>query len=211
MYKLTAELPDSITIDGKEYSIDTDYRIMADFETKINRTDITDKKALAKILSETLSALFTEIPDVPAEKLIAGMLWYYRCGKDPEKSTKKNHIKCYDYDEDADHIFAAFMQQYGDDLTSSDMHWWKFRAKFTNLTDTTKFVRIMQYRCADLSLIKDRNERARIKKLQDIYALKSRRISHIPDTEARNDDMKKRLTKRFEEVKKLSDTAERKE
>lgn len=211
MYKLTAELPNSIKIDGKEYAIDTDYRIMADFETEINRTDITDKKAIAKILSKTLSALFKEIPDVPAEKLIEGMLWYYRCGKCPEKSTAKNNFKFYDYDEDADHIFAAFMQQYGDDLISSDMHWWKFRAKFTSLTDTTKFVRIMQYRCADLSLIKDRNERARIKKLQDIYALKSCRISHIHDAGTRNTDMKKRLEKRFEEVRKLSGTAERKE
>ena len=51
------------------------------------------------------------------------------------------------------------------------MHWWEFKALLNGLTDKTKFVQIVGYRTADLSKIKDKKERARMKELQDYYAI----------------------------------------
>lgn len=51
------------------------------------------------------------------------------------------------------------------------LHWWEFRALFQGLKDDNKIVKIMGYRGIDLSKIKDKEEKARYKKLKKIYAL----------------------------------------
>ena len=206
MIKFTEPFPRSIKIGGKNYAINTDYRIMAELETKISRADISDANAFANIFRETISVLFKEIPHEDIQEIIKGVLWYYCCGKEPSANVSKTGKRCYDYDEDSDYIFAAFMQQYGDDLVSSDMHWWEFRAKFTALTEETEFVKIMQYRSIDISKIKNKEERARIKKLQERFSLKSQKPPKFADTASRNDAMKQKLHRRFEEVQKQAES-----
>lgn len=207
MIKITAELPRFITIGGAAYAINTDYRIMADFEKKIADADMSDKTAFAQVLSETVSALFIDVPHEDAQQIIEGVLWYYRCGKElrnvPE--TPRSNKRYYDYDEDADYIYAAFMQQYGDDLITSHMHWWEFRAKFMSLTEATEFVKIMQYRGTDVSKIKCREERSRIKKIQERYALKSQKIQRFASLKDRDEAFKEKLRNRYEEVRRQAE------
>lgn len=207
MIKITAELPRAITIGGAAYAINTDYRIMADFEKKIADADMSDKTAFAKILSETVSALFIDgLPNADAEQIIEGLLWYYRCGKEPRSTSESGSKKrYYDYDEDSDYIYAAFMQQYGDNLLTSHMHWWEFRAKFMSLTDATEFVKIMQYRGTDVSKIKCKEERSRIKKIQERYALKSQKIQKFASLKDRDEAFKEKLRKRYEEVQRQAE------
>lgn len=204
MISFTAGLPRSIEIGGEAYAIDTDYRIMADFEMKIANADMADRTAFARVLSETVSALFTEFPKADIQQIIEGVLWYYRCGNAPRDTdgTSRSNKRYYDYGEDSDYIYAAFKQQYGDDLITSHMHWWEFRAKFMALTEATEFVKIMQYRGADTSKIKCKEERARIKKLQARYALKSQRVQKFASLAERNEAYKEKLRRRFEEVQK---------
>ncbi len=205
MISLTDKLPRSINIDGEEYPVNTDFRIMAEFETKLTTTDISDRKEFIKIFIETISKLFLEIPHADIDKIIEGIMWFYRCGvSSANQSGNSSRAKrCYDYNEDAGYIFAAFYQQYGDDLLNSKMHWWEFRAKFLGLTDETEFVKIMQYRCTDISKIKSKDEKARLKRLQEHYALKENRIK-FADAVHRQSDMRERLKKRFEAAEKNS-------
>lgn len=207
MISFTAGLPRSITIGGEAYAINTDYRIMANFEMKIANADMSDRTAFAKILSETVSALFIDVPHADAQQIIEGVLWYYRCENEPRKTsvTPRSNKRYYDYSEDSDYIYAAFMQQYGDDLLTSKMHWWEFRAKFMALTEATEFVKIMQYRGTDTSKIKCREERSRIKKLQERYALRSQKIQRFASLEDRNEAFKEKLRKRYEEVQKKAE------
>lgn len=207
MINFTAGLPRSIEIDGEAYAIDTDYRIMADFEMKIANADMANRTAFARVLSETVSALFTEFPRADIQQIIEGVLWYYRCGNAPRDTdgTPRSNKRYYDYGEDSDYIYAAFKQQYGDDLITSHMHWWEFRAKFMALTEATEFVKIMQYRGTDTSKIKCREERSRIKKLQARYALKSQRVQKFASLAERNEAYKQKLQRRFEEVQRQAD------
>ena len=202
MIKLTEKLPRSITINGAEYSVNTDFRIMAEFETKICNTDISDKKVFAEIIAETVSKLFIDAPKANIDEIIKAMLKYYRCGKECKSGGVCSHKRCYDYNKDADYIYAAFAQQYGDDLSSAKMHWWEFRAKFLGLTDATEFVKIMQYRNADISKIKNKDERARLRKLQEYFSLRPQNTQKFANVKERDEAMKMRLQKRFEEVKK---------
>lgn len=207
MINFTAGLPRSITIGGEAYAINTDYRIMADFEMKIANADMSDRTAFAKVLSETVSALFIDVPHADALRIIEGVLWYYRCGNDPRETSgaPRPNKRYYDYSEDSDYIYAAFMQQYGDDLLTSKMHWWEFRAKFMALTEATEFVKIMQYRGTDVSKIKCREERSRIKKLQERYALRSQKMQRFATLDDRNEAFKEKLRKRYEEVRKKAE------
>lgn len=207
MINFTAGLPRSITIGGEAYAINTDYRVMADFEMKIANADMSDRTAFAKILFETVSALFIDVPHADAQQIIEGVLWYYRCGNETRETsvTPRSNKRYYDYSEDSDYIYAAFMQQYGDDLLTSKMHWWEFRAKFMALTEATEFVKIMQYRGTDISKIKCREERSRIKKLQERYALRSQKIQRFASLEDRNEAFKEKLRKRYEEVQKKAE------
>ena len=72
-----------------------------------------------------------------------------------------------------DLIYAAFLQQYGIDILTTNMHWWKFKSLLDGLTNETKFMQVVGYRLMDISKIKDKNERKRLKELQDYYAIRS--------------------------------------
>ena len=64
------------------------------------------------------------------------------------------------------------MRQYGKDLQDIEyLHWWKFRAMFEDLDESTKMAQIMSYRAMDISKIKDKEEKNRYKRLQQIYSL----------------------------------------
>ena len=65
---------------------------------------------------------------------------------------------------------AAFQQAYGIDLTTTKLHWWRFKALFAALPEDTRMFQIMSYRAVDLSRLEGA-ERERYARLKDIYAL----------------------------------------
>lgn len=81
----------------------------------------------------------------------------------------------YSYKEDADYIYAAFMQTYRIDLIEEQgkLHWSKFKALLSGLPKDTMFSQIMQIRGWDPSDEKVKHN-TRMKKLQDQYKLKGK-------------------------------------
>lgn len=202
MIAFTSELPRSITIDGADYAINTDYRIMAEFERQIFICG-NDRKKFARLIAETVVKLFIDKPPLGNYgKVIKAMMEYYRCGKPIKKNadTPKTIKRYYDYNEDSDYIYAAFKQQYGIDLVSADLHWWEFRALFMGLTDATEIVKIMQYRGTDVNKIKNKAEKVRIKKLQQRFALAEQNVRKFATLEERNAAFKQRIDERYKEV-----------
>ena len=171
---LLDDLPETVTVNGKEYPIASDFRIGIIFE-KILHDDELDNE---QIVYTALNLYYIdERPDSIADAL-DGIMYFYSCGakkKDQEKTPKAQSInqpRIYDFDYDADYIFAAFLTQYGIDLNELDyLHWWKFQALFKSLESHNKIVEIMGYRATDLGQIKDKKERSRIAKLKTIYAI----------------------------------------
>lgn len=176
---LTGSLPTSVTIRGREFFAETDFRMMIELEKLILDTGTNAEDRVIRILN----MIFTEGIPADVEAAFNGVLYLYSCGKPPDKKKseakkKKNgeiEIKeklIYDYEFDAPYIYGAFLSQYGIDLQDIDyLHWWKFQALFKSLPSTQKIVEIMGYRATDTTQIKDNKERARIQKLQSIYAL----------------------------------------
>ena len=176
---LTGSLPTSVSIRGREFFAETDFRTMIELEKLILDTSIDAEHRVIRILE----TIYTEGIPEDIEEAFQGVIYLYSCGNPPDKKRqeakkKKNgqiEIKeklIYDYEFDAPYIYGAFLSQYGIDLQDIPyLHWWKFQALFKSLPTTQKIVEIMGYRATETAQIKDNKERARIQKLQSIYAL----------------------------------------
>lgn len=77
---------------------------------------------------------------------------------------------------DAKYIYAAFMQAYGIDLIEQQgsLHWAKFSALINALPDNTLMRQIIDIRKTNLSEIKDKDEKKRIKKLKQQFSLEGK-------------------------------------
>lgn len=163
-------VPQSVKIDDIQYEIRSDFRISILFEMLMQDEELTNEE---KII-QALNLYYPVIPQNVTEA-IEKIKWFYRCGKDIVKSSNNtggNVNKIYDYEFDDDYIYSAFLSQYGIDLQDIEyLHWWKFKAMFKSLKEDNLIVKIMEYRSIDLNSIKDKEQKARYKKLQKLYEI----------------------------------------
>ena len=111
---------------------------------------------------------------------MAVLLRFFSGNTEPErgKNVSKKE-KVFDFTEDADYIYAAFFQDYGIDLSVTDMHWYKFLALFNGLSENTKLRKIIAWRGVRLSDIKDAKLREQYRKIKSFYRLKGDNRSAI--------------------------------
>lgn len=197
---LFSKLPLSVIIGKAEYAIDTDFRVMAEFENAIMNSDRNDSKKSAEIFTNTLKRFY--LGNVPHDinAAIDRMWWFYRCGEDAgsQKNTYGNtsrNQRLYDYEIDGSRIISAFKSQYNIDLTSENLHWWLFKSYFMDLDTECNFVKIMSYRGINLKDIKNAKERNRYKRLKELYKLPT--VKTTPLTKEERDELfKQRLLNR---------------
>lgn len=172
---LLDDLPEAVTVEGKSFFIDSDFRTCIILE-KILSSDMPAKDKI----EEAITLFYTDEVPNDLEEAVEAILFLYRCGEEPKQNQrrKKNgnvELKpkmIYSFEYDAPYIFGAFMSQYHIDLNEIEyMHWWKFQALFRSLEDHNKIVEIMGYRAVDLGKIENKKERERIAKMKSIYAL----------------------------------------
>jgi hypothetical protein len=89
-------------------------------------------------------------------------------------NVKQNNKKVFDFVQDSELIYAAFMQVYRIDLIDTPLHWWKFQALMSGLPSNTRFSEVVQIRAMDIPKPNKYNaeERGRIIRLKHEYALK---------------------------------------
>lgn len=163
------------------HRIRTDFRESIKFELLMQDNKIDERNKVEQALRLYYYDL-SKITDI--KKAIDEIVWFYACGEKKKVDNKiennSNKVKkqIYSYEFDAEYIYSAFLQQYKIDLNSIRyMHWWKFKALMENLNEDTQFVKIMGYRAVDISKIKDKEEKARYKKLKKTYALPDMRTT----------------------------------
>lgn len=103
-----------------------------------------------------------------------------------EQGTSSRSKQIYSFTHDAPLICAAFLAQYGIDLTKADLHWWLFRALFEGLTDENKICKVMEIRSVDLSKIKDKEQKAHYRRLKRIYRLPDLRCAEEQEADMIN-------------------------
>ena len=155
MNLLCDKTPDTITVSGVEYKINSDFRVWIKFELIL--TNQIDDTLSAEVLAEIQQLIF-KAPCPMNEETVEAILNFYRCGKPPEKHSGGGDEKAvFSYDFDDGYIYAAFKEQYGID--------------FQSLNADCMFVKILGYRSMPITSkmsTADRNFYQRMKKL---YAL----------------------------------------
>jgi hypothetical protein len=163
---LTEPLPDGIEVDGERYAVYTDYCDWIKFEKLLEDDEPTETEKATLMLDWYIDA-----PPPALDAAIKGLVWFFRCGVDIEDGGQgKQSARVYDYEQDAQLIYAAFRQAYNIDL-SNGLHWWVFRACLNGMPDVTRLAQIMGIRGTDTSAMSQR-ERKHYEKLKSLCALK---------------------------------------
>ncbi len=158
----------------------TDFRESIKFELLMQDNKLDER---TKVM-QALKLYYYDISKITdLKQAIADILWFYSRGKQELKTNKtsgqtKNIKQIYSYEFDDEYIYSAFMEQYKLDLNSIKyLHWWKFKSLINGLNENIHFVKIMGYRSIDLSQIKDKDMKAKYKKLKQQYALPDMRTA----------------------------------
>lgn len=167
------EYPKYVKVNDKKYKINTDFRVAIECNKIAEDTNVGDyERALAIIYK-----LFGDDGINASENyemLLELAIKYLSCGK--ETSSTNNEEPDMDFVEDMDYIEASFMSDYNIDLTSIEMHWWKFFKLINGLSNSEMgnccvLNRVRNLRNFDTKDIKDQKEREKIEKMKKQVAL----------------------------------------
>ena len=138
-------LPNTITVNGRPYSIYTDFRIWMRLYIQVQK--------LKKGQLLDVSYIFKN--DHPQRIRIEDLLEFLSPPHElPRSIGRQTHTKVIDFELDSNLLVAAFWGQYGLDLTEvEDLHWHKFLALFEGLDKSTKLREVME--CRTYEKVKD--------------------------------------------------------
>ena len=175
------ELPDTVNVGGERIKIITDFReyirlldMLKDQELDfIQKFVIIQQYFLDDVAvgEEAVSALSGFITMNLNGAEVVEKDGYGNLQEKPKKNL-------FSYSIDYPYILSGFLRDYGIDLIDIKyMHWWKFRMLFDGLSDDTEIKQRIMYRSVDLSEIKDKEEKKRIKKIQKSIQLPSESLT----------------------------------
>lgn len=135
------DLPTSVFVGGREYSIRSDYRAILDIITALNDPELTDYDRVVVALGIFYDA------DVPAdgEAAIAECMKFISGGDAAESS--KRGPRLVDWEKDFRWIVAPINRMIGRDIRGIPMHWWTFLSYYFEIGDCT-FSQIVRIRSA---------------------------------------------------------------
>lgn len=165
--------PEYVEIEGKQYKINTDYRVAIDCNEIALDTTIDDEERALAIIYKLYGkeGLFDKDNH---QKLLELAQKYLSCGKELDTKGKPDM----DFKQDMGLIEISFLSDYKImDLPKTKMHWWKFNDAINGLSNSELgncclLNKIRYIRNKKLSEIKDPKERQEMAELQRIWALK---------------------------------------
>lgn len=175
MNLLFEPLPKTITADGKEFPVVTDFREWIRFSAMLKDAELSEKEKLQFML------LYVDGVEWVSKNLIDALFSFYRADDlefkkvNLQKESPRTPLKkppLFDWEIDAKYVLGDFRRYYQIDLIRVDyLHWWEFRSLFDALPDESNCQKRVAYRAMNLSQIRDKNERKRIAKIQREIAI----------------------------------------
>ena len=159
MFKLSDKLVSSIEINGKTYGVDMSFDNILRLTEMLNDLELSDEMHI--LLG--IEMLFDDPLEMPIQEEVLAF-----------KGAP------YDLEQDAEYIYASFLQDYGIDLFEQQgkLHWYQFKALLAGLSETTKFKRVLEIRQMPLPTGKNSGKhRAEVEKIKKAYALKNKAVS----------------------------------
>lgn len=194
MSLLTERLPERVEACGRSWSIDPDFRLMVELEHASSGEGLSPE-ALGDLLCRFYRNMVP--PDAPAA--VDALLWFYRCGEEAAGvGGGSGRARVYDFDQDAEALYASFLTAFGMDLSKERVHWWQFRRLMFALPAETPFAQRIHYRTADTASM-GKEQKRHYQKMKAHYAVRDRACGH--ETLAQRDArMRAYVERRFSEV-----------
>jgi len=189
MFSLAYPLVESTEVDGITYSLDLSFDNVLRLIEMLGDKELSDvvqvETGLVMLLGEELDcdierkanifySLYEKVimTDVKKEQAVD-------IKGNPMPSESNGDETVYSLIEDAEYIYASFMQDYGMDLFEyqGKLHWNKFQALLSGLRDDTKFKKVLDIRQMELPTGKgSEKQRKAILEAKKAYALKGQDI-----------------------------------
>lgn len=168
--------PETVVLGGKEFLINFDFRYSIMFELLMQDGEVPKEDKIINALDIYFGG--SDISEIDISEAVEFITYFYSCGKveegcgkKPDSEVKKNR-RIYDFEQDDEYIYSAFLSCYEIDLVDvKELHWWKFRALFKSLGDDCMFSKIMSYRAIEIDNQMSKEERKFYKRMKQIYAL----------------------------------------
>jgi hypothetical protein len=133
--KLQDRLPEGVTVDGKFYRLDFDFRNVLRMMDELDRDDVMPQARAYNALK-----CLTNRPRNVEKVLqaVKGLLF--------EQKPKKDAKKVTDFVQDAGMIRAAFRQAYGIDLYRDKLHWLEFSELLNAIPEGSRYTEVIGIR-----------------------------------------------------------------
>lgn len=140
MLKLYNRLPDSVTVDGKRYKCDFDFRNVLLMLDMMQRDDLLPD-AREYLCVRCITSISHRMPPKTVRNLYNGInaLLF---DKAPEGDGKR----ITSFEQDAGLIRSAFRQEYGIDLFREKLHWMEFTELLQNLPEGNRYEEVLGIR-----------------------------------------------------------------
>lgn len=191
-------LPDYISVGGRKYSINTDFRIWLEFDRTMRLENVSIKDKIMMVSKLCFDKERCPILPRDAKEIMDGLLSFFLCGKVNSPKGKKEWAtgkteRAFCFCQDSDYIYSAFLTQYGIDLLSIPyMHWYVFSALFRGLEEDRRIMKIIGWRLCDTDGIQNKDKKEYLRKMKDFYALSDNRTER-----EREEDMANILSQAF--------------
>lgn len=160
------DYPDSVSVDGVEYQINTGFRDALACLEAINDADMSEVERAWAVIG----ILYKQEPEDLQEALRMAVK-YLQCGREEKARYREPDM---DFEYDMPYIKSSFMSDYRIDLDFAEIHWWKFCNLLQGLTDDCVLNRVRDIRNYDLSTVQDDTLRQKIIDAKEDFALPQR-------------------------------------
>jgi hypothetical protein len=127
-------LPKTVTIEGVEYPIETDYRVILDIFEAMNDKDLTGQKK-ALVILYIFYPTFDQIPEAHLEAALKKCFAFIN-GEEEYTEPEKRKPQLMDWEQDYRYIIAPVNRIAGQDIRAVDyVHWWTFLSYFQEIGD----------------------------------------------------------------------------
>ena len=144
-------LPKSVTLDGSEFAIRYDYRVILEIFEAINDYELTEEERALAVL-QIFYIDFDELTDY--SKALTECFRFINGGR-MEQTGGKKQPKLVDWEQDFSYIVAPVNHilstdvrgiQYDKDNNTGGLHWWTFLSAYLEITGDCLFAQIVSIR-----------------------------------------------------------------
>lgn len=182
--RLNDRLVTSFIFDGKKFEIDLAFdnvldvldvqqdKSLRDYEKlEISLALLLDNQEYNKFeMVDLWNHIYESFIDIAKEKEV---IKYDLEGNPMPRKSKEKDVKSFDFEVDAERIYASFRQAYGINLFEEQgkMHWHEFTALLNGLPSNTVLQRVIQIRQWEPSKHDSAEYKKEMQELQELYAL----------------------------------------